>query len=88
MVELAWQLPRLSALVCSFCENLWEKEIGRSEPGVTLTAKVVIMSKTQMALKQQVRLVNAEKHSLVNVMVTQSVSATGKSWRQGQCQGT
>lgn len=31
-----------------------------------------------MALKQQVGLVNAEKHSLVNVMVTQSVSATGK----------
>lgn len=31
-----------------------------------------------MALKQQVGLVNAEKHSPVNVMVTQSFSATGK----------
>lgn len=36
------------------------------------------MSKTQMALKQQADLVNAEKHSPVNVMVTQSVSVTGK----------
>lgn len=31
-----------------------------------------------MALKQQVGLVNAEKHSPINVMVTQSFSATGK----------
>lgn len=31
-----------------------------------------------MALKQQAGLVNAEKHSPVNVMVTQSFSATGK----------
>lgn len=42
------------------------------------------MSKTQMALKQQVGLVNAEKHSQVNVMMTQSVFAPGKCTNPGE----
>jgi hypothetical protein len=42
------------------------------------------MSKTQTALKQQVGLVNVEKHSQVNVMMTQSVFATGKCTNPGE----